>query len=165
MVAQELEAGLGGVYSILSVELQLPLVNRKMALMERGGSLPKLPKDIVTPRITTGLDALGRGNDKAKLIEFVTTLSQTIGPEGMAKFVNNRELITRLAASDGLDTYKLIKSEEQLMEEEQQSAMMMQQQAAAQDPNNDPAKQAQLLQAENDSIRTDQETAAPEGGI
>ena len=51
------------------------------------------------------------------------------------------------------------------MEEEQQSAMMMQQQAAAQDPNNDPAKQAQLLQAENDSIRTDQETAAPEGGI
>ena len=165
MVANELESGLGGVYSILSVELQLPLVNRKMALMEKSGSLPKLPKNIVTPRITTGLDALGRGNDKAKLIEFVTTLSQTIGPEGMAKFVNNRELITRLAASDGLDTYKLIKSEEQLMEEEQQSAMMMQQQAAAQDPNNDPAKQAQLLQAENDAIRTDQETAAPEGGI
>jgi hypothetical protein len=165
MVAQELEAGLGGVYSILSVELQLPLVNRKMALMEKSGSLPKLPKGVVTPRITTGLDALGRGNDKAKLIEFITTLSQTIGPEGMTKFVNNRELIIRLAASDGLDTYKLIKSDEQLMEEEQQSAMMMQQQAAAQDPNNDPAKQAQLLQAENDSIRTDQATqeAAPEG--
>jgi hypothetical protein len=162
MVAQELEAGLGGVYSILSVELQLPLVHRKMALMEKGGSLPKLPKGVVTPRITTGLDALGRGNDKAKLIEFITTLSQTIGPEGMTKFVNNRELIIRLAASDGLDTHKLIKSDEQLMEEEQQSAMMMQQQAAAQDPNNDPAKQAQLLQAENDALRTDQE--APEGG-
>ena len=90
MVAQELESGLGGVYSILSVELQLPLVKRKMALMEKSGSLPKLPKDVVTPRITTGLDALGRGNDKAKLIEFITTLSQTIGPEGMTKFVNNR---------------------------------------------------------------------------
>jgi hypothetical protein len=44
------------------------------------------------------------------------------------------------------------------MAEEQQQAMMMQQQAAAQDPNNDPSKQAQLLKAENDSIRTDQET-------
>ena len=130
-----------------------------MSLMERSGSLPKLPKDIVTPRITTGLDALGRGNDKAKLIEFITTLAQTMGPDQMAKFVNNRELITRLAASDGLDTYKLIKSEEQLMEEEQQQAMMMQEQASMQDPNNDPAKQAQLLRAENDSIRTDQETA------
>jgi len=158
MVANELEAGLGGIYSILSVELQLPLVNRKMALMERRGSLPPLPKqggqDVVKPRITTGLDALGRGNDKAKLIEFVTTLAQTIGPEVMSKFVNNRELILRMAASDGLDIYKLIKSEEQLMEEQQQQATMMQEQQQMQDPQNDPAKQAALIKAENDSTRT-----------
>ena len=164
MVAQELESGLGGVYSILSVELQLPLVNRKMALMEKSGSLPKLPKNVVRPRITTGLDALGRGNDKAKLIEFITTLAQTIGPDQMAKFVNSREMITRLAASDGLDIYKLIKSEEDLMAEEQQQAMMMQEQQALQDPSNDPAKQAALLKAENDSIRTEQEVATAEGG-
>jgi hypothetical protein len=160
MVAQELEAGLGGIYSILSVEMQLPLVNRKMALMERQGRLPKLPKDVVKPQITTGLDALGRGNDKAKLIEFLQTIAGTLGPEVMAKYVNSRELITRLAASDGLDTYKLIKSDEDLMAEEQQQAMMMQQQMAAQDPNNDPAKQAALVKAENDSIRANQEVAA-----
>jgi hypothetical protein len=159
MVAQELETGLGGVYSILSVELQLPLVHRKMTMMERQNRLPKLPKNIVKPRITTGLDALGRGNDKIKLIEFIQTLSQTLGPEVMSKFVNNQELITRLAASDGLDTYKLIKSEEDLMAEEQQQAMMMQQQAQGQDPQNDPAKQAALIKAENDSIRTEQEVS------
>jgi len=168
MVAQELEAGLGGIYSILSVELQLPLVNRKMALMERRGSLPPLPKqggqDVVRPRITTGLDALGRGNDKAKLIEFITTLAQTVGPETMSRFVNNRELIIRLAASDGLDIYKLIKSEEQLMEEQQQQAMMMQEQQQAQDPQNDPAKQAALIKAENDSIRTEEASAQGQGG-
>ena len=163
MVAQELETGLGGVYSILSVELQLPMVRRKMAMMERQGRLPKLPKNVVKPRITTGLDALGRGNDKAKLIEFITTLAQTLGPETMNKFVNNREMITRLAASDGLDTYKLIKSEEDLMAEEQQQAMMMQQQAQGQDPQNDPAKQAALIKAENDSIRTQQEVATAQG--
>jgi hypothetical protein len=163
MVAQELEAGLGGIYSILSVEMQLPLVNRKMALMERQGRLPKLPKDVVKPQITTGLDALGRGNDKAKLIEFLQTIAGTLGPEVMAKYVNSRELITRLAASDGLDTYKLIKSDEDLMAEEQQTAMMMQQQMAAQDPNNDPAKQAALVKAENDSIRANQEVAAGGG--
>jgi hypothetical protein len=160
MVANELESGLGGVYSVLSVELQLPLVKRKMALMERQKRLPKLPKDIVRPQITTGLDALGRGNDKAKLIEFLQTIAGTLGPETMARFVDNRELITRLAAADGLDTYKLIKSEEQLMAEDQQQAMMMQQQMAQQDPQNDPAKQAALVKAENDSIRTDQETAS-----
>ena len=159
MVAQELEAGLGGIYSVLSVELQLPLVNRKMAMMERQGRLPRLPKDVVKPQITTGLDALGRGNDKAKLIEFLQTLAGTMGPEAMARFVNSRELITRLAAADGLDTFKLIKSEEELMAEEEQQAMMMQQQMAAQDPNNDPAKQAALVKAENDSIRAEQEAA------
>ena len=37
--------------------------------------------------------------------------------------------------------------------------MMMQQQMAQQDPNNDPAKQAALVKAENDSIRTQQEAA------
>ena len=156
MVAQELEGGLGGVYSILSVELQLPLVHRKMALMERRGSLPTLPANIVKPRITTGLDALGRGNDKAKLIEFITTLAQTLGPEMMSKFVNNRELIIRLAASDGLDIHKLIKTDEELMAADQQQAMMMQEQQQAQDPQNDPAKQAALLKAEND-VNTEQE--------
>ena len=82
----------------------------------------------------------------------------------MARYVNTQELITRLAASDGLETYKLIKSEEDLMAEEQQQGMMMQQQAQAQDPNQDPAKQAALIKAENDSIRTQQEVAAAEGG-
>jgi hypothetical protein len=158
MVAQELESGLGGVYSILSIELQLPLVNRKMALMERQGRLPKLPKNVVKPQITTGIDALGRGNDKAKLLQFLQTLAATVGPEAMSKYVNTRELITRLAASDGLDTYKLIKSDNDLMAEEQQQAMMMQQQMASQDPNNDPAKQAALVKAQNDTVRAAQET-------
>jgi hypothetical protein len=132
--------------------------------MERQGRLPKLPKNVVKPQITTGLDALGRGNDKAKLIEFLQTIAGTLGPETLAKYVNSRELITRLAASDGLDTYKLIKSDEDLMAEEQQQAMMMQQQMASQDPNNDPAKQAALVKAENDSIRTSQEIAGAGGG-
>ena len=143
------------------------LLNSAMAMMERQKRLPRLPKNVVKPRITTGLDALGRGNDKAKLIEFIQTLAQTMGPETMAQFVNTRELITRLAASDGLETYKLIKSEEELAQEQQQQAMMMQQQQAMQDPQNDPAKQAALIKAENDSIRTEQEAppAGDETGI
>jgi len=57
-----------------------------------------------------------------------------------------------LAASDGLDIYKLIKSDEQLAQEQQQQAMMAQEQQQAQDPQNDPAKQAALLKAENDTV-------------
>ena len=43
--------------------------------------------------------------------------------------------------------------------------MMAQEQAAAQDPSQDPAKQAALLKAENDAVRTDQEiNQQAEGG-
>jgi hypothetical protein len=51
------------------------------------------------------------------------------------------------------------------MAEEQQTAMMMQQQMAQQDPNNDPAKQAALVKAENDSIRASQEIGGAPGGF
>jgi sialate O-acetylesterase len=53
-----------------------------------------------------------------------------------------------------------------LMAEEQQQAMMMQQQMASQDPNNDPAKQAALVKAQNDTVRAAQETpgAGASGG-
>ena len=39
-------------------------------MMEKKKQLPKLPKGIVKPSIITGLEALGRGNDKNKIISF-----------------------------------------------------------------------------------------------
>ena len=49
MLGQELESALGGLYSLLSMELQLPLVNRLMDVMNKKNKLPKLPKDVVKP--------------------------------------------------------------------------------------------------------------------
>ena len=43
-MAEDLEQALGGIYSILSQEFQLPFVMRKMAMMEKSKKLPKLPK-------------------------------------------------------------------------------------------------------------------------
>ena len=43
MLSQELEAALGGLYSILSQEFQLPLVTSLMARMNKEGRLPILP--------------------------------------------------------------------------------------------------------------------------
>ena len=34
----------------------------------RGGKVPKLPDELVKPKIVTGLQGLGRGNDRNKLI-------------------------------------------------------------------------------------------------
>ena len=74
-MAEDLEQSLGGIYSILSNEFQLPFVMRKMFMMEKNKKLPALPKTGVRPSIVTGLEALGRGNDKNRLISFLRTLA------------------------------------------------------------------------------------------
>ena len=50
LMAEQLEQGLGGVYTVLAEELQLPLIRRIMFLMERDGELPPVPKDWLNPR-------------------------------------------------------------------------------------------------------------------
>lgn len=132
-MSQELEAGIGGLYSILTQELQLPLVRRLMHVLHRQKKLPPMPKgsgggELVHPRPVTGLEAIGRGDDRNKLVEFITTAQQVLGPEIMAKYVNVDEALRRLAASNSIDTSNLIKSKEQLQAEEAKAVTAQQQQ-------------------------------------
>lgn len=130
-MAQELETALGGVYSILSQEFQLPLINLLLARMESAGKMPKMPKDTVKPTIVTGMEALGRGQDLNKLAQFLQYL-QPLGPQIIQQEMNVGDYIDRLGASLGIDTQGLIRSEEdkqaeaQAMQQQQQQAMMQQ---------------------------------------
>ena len=126
-MAQELETALGGIYSVLSQEFQLPLVNLLLNKMQREGKMPKFPKDTLKPQIVTGLEALGRGQDLNKLQAFLQFL-QPLGAEVIASEMNLDDYIDRLAASLGIDTQGLIKSPEQKQQEQQQQQEMMQQQ-------------------------------------
>jgi hypothetical protein len=127
-MANELEAALGGIYSILSQELQLPIVNRLMFSMERQKKLPVLPKGTVNPVIVTGMEALGRGNDLNKLQQFLQTISSTLGPEAMMTYINPSDAITRVGTALGIDTKGLVKSQEQIQQEQQAAAQAQQQQ-------------------------------------
>lgn len=125
-MANELEAALGGIYSILSQEFQLPLVKRLMYQMERQKRLPPLPEGTVQPVIVTGLEALGRGNDLNKLQLFFQAAVQVaqLPPE-----INKSDALTRTGAALGIDMKGLVKSQEELqaeMEAAQQQAMMAQ---------------------------------------
>ena len=118
-VSKELDDSLGGLYSLLSQELQLPLINRLMFQMERTKRFPKLPKDQVKPKIVTGLEALGRSTDLQRL----NTFAQQIAPFGEAALgaLNIGEYISRVGASLGVDMKGLIKSQEQLAQEQQEA--------------------------------------------
>jgi hypothetical protein len=151
----ELEQQLGGLFSLLTVEFLVPYLNRKLMMMQRSGELPRYPKNLVKPTIVAGINALGRGQDRESLTNFITTIAQTIGPEGMMQFLNPDEFIKRLAAAQGIDVLNLVKSMDQQQQEAQASAEqeqqmeMMKQSASMQsapinDPSKNPALAAQL---------------------
>lgn len=131
LMATQLESGLGGTYSVLAHELQLPLIKRVMHIMGVKGSLPDMPGGLIQPVVQTGLEAIGRGNDKARLTNFIQTIGASLGPEALMQYVNPTELIRRFAASDGIDTAGLVKSPEELQaEQSQQQQVMLEEQLA-----------------------------------
>lgn len=127
MLAAELEKTLGGVYSILAQELQLPIVARVMFQMEREGALPSLPQNMVSPQVVTGLEALGRTSDYQKLREFIAETGQELGPQVVATYINVGDYLRRKATALQMDLDGLIKSDEQVAQaaaEAQQREMM-----------------------------------------
>lgn len=120
-VASELEAALGGVYSMLAQEFQLPYIKRKILKLTKAGKLPSLPGDMVEPTIITGFEALGRGNDKTKLVGYLTTVAQALGPQVVQQYINVPDFLERLAAADGINTKGLIKDAGQLAQERSQA--------------------------------------------
>jgi hypothetical protein len=126
-MAEELEDALGGVYSVLAQEFQLPLIQLIMARLTEDGVIPRLPGDAVYPVITTGLEALGRNHEQAKLRSFIAEIAQTLGPEAAQMYINAEEYIKRAGTNYGIDTEGLIRSNQevsQMLEQQQLSEAM-----------------------------------------
>ncbi len=130
-VSKELDDSLGGLYSLLSQELQLPLINRLMFQMERKKALPTLPKESIRPKIVTGLEALGRSSDLQRLNTFVQQLQPFA--QQLMTYLNLDEYVKRVGTSLGVEMEGLIKSPEQIQAEQQaqQEQMMMEQNSPA----------------------------------
>lgn len=127
-MAKELEDGLGGIYSVLTQEFLLPLLQREMVRMTTAGKIPTLPKGIVKPTIITGLEAIGRSQDLDKLDMFMRDMT-AMGQPALA-MLNMEELVKRRAAALGIDIKDLIKTQAQIQQEQQQAQMMQLAQAA-----------------------------------
>lgn len=122
-LAQELEGILAGTYSLLSVELQLPLVKLVLKRLQRQGKIPQIPEESATPTVVTGLEALGRGHDLNRLDTFLGGAMQTFGPELIAQYVNVSGYLARRAAALSQDTDGLLLSEEEIQQRQQQAQL------------------------------------------
>jgi hypothetical protein len=152
MTQLELEQQLGGLFSLLTVEFLVPYLNRKLNIAQKTGDIPRLPKGgVVRPTIVAGINALGRGQDRESLAQFLTVIAQTMGPDAIAQYINPDEVIKRLAASSGIDVLNLVKSVQELQAEQQQQQaleqqMMQQQQAPQMAAVDQKAEQAAMQQ-------------------
>jgi Bacteriophage head to tail connecting protein. len=110
----ELEKSLGGLFSLLTVEFLVPYLNRTLLILQRSNQIPRLPKDIVRPKIVAGINSLGRGQDNEALTRFIATVAQTLGPDALIRYIDPSEAIKRLAAAQGIDVLNLVRTAEQL---------------------------------------------------
>ena len=74
-----------------------------------------------------GVNALGRGQDRESLIQFINHCTDN-GTEAISKFIDPSEYIKRLATSQGIDVLNLVKTQQQVMGDMQQQQEQMAQQ-------------------------------------
>ncbi len=156
LTQMELEQQLGGIFSLLTVEFLVPYLDRTLLVLQRSKQIPTLPKDLVRPSIVAGVNALGRGQDRESLTQFITTIAQTLGPEALMRYIDASEAIKRLAASQGIDVLNLVKTEQMIQQDMQQAMQVQAQQSLtsqvgqlAGTPLMDPSKNPEALEGLN----------------
>lgn len=166
---QELNEQLGGIYGNLTTELVRPYLQRKLFTLQRSKELPQLPKGIVFPTIIAGLEGIGRGQDRESLMMFLQTISQALGPEAMAQYIDPEEAVKRLAAAQGIDTLKLVKTADQRQQETQKAqqlnmttSLMGQAGQLAKAPMMDPEKNPGSIEALQNVVNATAQTAQPQ---
>lgn len=126
LLANELETALGGAYSRLAVDIQLPMARWLIA------QLDDTVNQNIEPTVVTGLDALSRSGDLEELKALFADLGALATlPEGLLRRIKFDEVMKIFAATRRIDVTKLLKSEQEVAQEvEQERQALMEQQAA-----------------------------------
>ena len=119
LMAQELEDGLGGVYTSLADTVQAPIVFYLFEKMKAMGDI-ELPKQI-EPVIATGLEAISRNHRASRIHQMFLTAQQIAGPEQVGAVTNVRGVMLDLCTAMNLDADRYILSEEEIAQRQQQA--------------------------------------------
>jgi|TARA_R110000824_G_scaffold3751_2_gene17902 hypothetical protein len=135
-MTQALEDALGGVYSALTRDFQLPYLVRRIAIMRKAEKLVTLPSQLTRLTIVTGIEALGRGHDRERLMNWIQTLA-SVTPQYIETDLNVRAFAEKLAIADGIDIKAIQISNEtkQVSEQQMKQEQMMQQSIDKLGPN------------------------------
>lgn len=128
LLANELETALGGAYSRLAVDIQLPMA---LWLMELAGM--SMAGSGFRPTVVTGLDALSRSGDLDELKMLFADLAGLAAlPEPLLMRLKFEEITKAFASARRVDVNSFFKSEQDIaMEQQAAQQQQLEQQAAA----------------------------------
>lgn len=126
LIATELEASFGGVYTSISTDIQRPLVLNAMKSLKI-----EVGKD-VDVIITTGVEALGRNIEMSKInnmMQELAMLGQLVGAEQVAASLNIDGLTSAIIANSGVASNNFLisqaaKEQKAISAKQEQMAMM-----------------------------------------
>lgn len=130
-VAQELEDALGGVYTVLASEFQLPYTRRLLHLMQLDGEAPRLNDKAVKPIIVTGFEALGRAHSNNRMRALIADARNMLG-DSVLSYFDVSTVLSRLAVGYGVENPdEIILSSEDVAANQQQAQLAAAMQGAA----------------------------------
>lgn len=112
-LAADLDQVLGGIYSLLTQELLLPLAKIILARLAAKGVAPDLTGK-ASPAVVAGVAAIGRGNDYANLMGFLRDLGPLTAQ--VLPMLNMKELLRRLMGARSIPTSGLLLRDDELMQ-------------------------------------------------
>lgn len=110
MVASELEASFGGIYTAIAEDIQMPLIENAMKGLKIDGG------DDIDVIITAGVEALGRNVELAKinnLMQELGMLAQLVGNEQVAQTINVGAITSAMVANSGVASKNFLYSKAQ----------------------------------------------------
>ena len=109
----------------------MPMVQCAMRQLQATSKIPKLPSEVVEPMVTTGIDAMGRGQDLERLGAFIQAVQGAASLQQIES-INTQTLIVRLANALGIDTAGLIRTDDEIQQKQQEAAQQQAMMSAAQ---------------------------------
>ena len=125
--AAELEATLGGTYSVLASDLQIPLVTLVMK------DLNKNAGNLVDPTIITGTSAISREKDLNNLITMKDVM-MGLGEETVREYLDVEGYLSAISTALGFDPTVMVKTSDQRKSEQEQRLQLEQDMANPQPP-------------------------------
>lgn len=128
-MAQDLDATLGGTYSAMTEELQLPILRMVEAELIRANQLTAVEGRPITTRIIAGMEGLGRAIELDQTRKFLALVAGVPQEAATGYEIDNRAVYERLARACGIDPATLLRDRAEVAAIRQQAAQQAQMKA------------------------------------